>query len=222
MPFRKDYFRNILERIEETAEERAEEGTGGRAPDSIERIDHELVDYYRERPEALRTTLDEDILDPRNGFDAIGDMFSLRTGLILELRESGLDDATVLFLARSLLVGVERVLEDRTRLPALPNLLADILRQERITHALSLSEVGEAWRILFEIEREREHFANAEDALFHALELAEAPEELIRRGLDFYNELMDYTDAQLHRGGLEREEVDRARWELVERLDALL
>jgi hypothetical protein len=222
MSFRDDYFRRILERIEQTVEERADQSERGRTPDSLDRVDAELVEHYRERPDALRTTIDEAALELEGGAAGAEDMFSLKTGLLLDLRRSGLSESTVLFLARSLLVGVERVLERRSHLPALPNLLADILRQQRIARALSPLEVAEAWRVLFEVEAERENFANAEDALFHAIELADDPEALIRRGLDFYEDLTSRSDHRLRRGGLDADEVDRARWELVERLDDLL
>ncbi|MFB6375963.1 MAG: DUF6483 family protein, partial [Bradymonadaceae bacterium] len=76
-------------------------------------------------------------------------------------------------------------------------LLADLLRQERIAHVLDRSELAEAWRVLFELEADRDHYSFAEDYLFHAVDLAPAPAALIQRGLDFYERLLELPDPEL-------------------------
>jgi hypothetical protein len=80
-------------------------------------------------------------------------------------------------------------------------------------------EVGKGWRVIFEVESKRRRFDRAEDALFHALSLLNNDEALLRRGLDFYQQLLDLPARKLRRGGLSRKEADRAKWELLERLD---
>lgn len=221
MAFREDYFRRILEQIEESAEEQIAERRGGDEADTLERIDAALAERHRPHPERLHLTLDVSLVDaPESLRDRLDELYILRTTVCRRLEASTLDEETILFLMRSLLVGTERLIRER-RAPGPPaQMLADILRQERIGRLLGTADIAEAWRVLFELEAERENFDYAEDYLFHAVRIAPRSEQLIERGLDFYSELLNRSDSCLEDGGLPRGEVERARWELLEMLDA--
>lgn len=218
MPFRNDYFRRILEEIEETAEQRVAEQRRGDEADTLERIDTTLAEYHRPEPQRLRLTLDVPLLRADDLAERLDELYVVRTDLCRRLESSGLEEEIVLYLVRSVLVGTERMLQEYREPSAPAELLASILRQERIGQLLSPRQVAEAWRVLFELEADRGHLALAEDYLFHAVRLADRPESLIHRGLDFYGRILDWPDAKLERHGLPRREAENARWELLELL----
>lgn len=218
MPFRNDYFRRILEEIEETAEERTAEQRRGDEADTLERVDTTLAEYHRPDPQRLRLSLDPETLRADDLSEQLDDLYEVRTDLCRRLQASEIDRGTVLYLMRSVLVGTQRRIHQNREPRAPAELLAEILRQQRIGRVLDPYEVAEAWRVLFELEADRGHVALAEDYLFHAVRLTEDPEPLIHRGLDFYAEILDWSDAKLTRRGLPRDEARQARWELLELL----
>lgn len=222
MAFREDYFRRIIEQIEETAEERVAEQRRGDQADTLEHVDVALAERHRPHPERLRLTLDPERLEDLERLKQnLDELYVVRTTLCRRLQTSKLERETVLFLMRSVLVGTERLIQ-RNRPPGPPaQLLADILRQERISRMLEALQMAECWRVLFELESDRDNYAFAEDYLFHAVRLAPDPEALIHRGLDFYGNLLELPDRRLEKGGLPRPEAKRARWELLEKLNAL-
>lgn len=221
MNFHDDYFQRILEGIEETREEQIAEDRSARAPDTIERVDVRLADIHRETPGLLRSTLDSEVLSGTEPIkEQLDELFVTRTALVVDLEKSRLPGERVLFLARSLLVGTASILEDGEWPPPPSRMLGRLLTQERIARIMNRREVGETWRVLFELHADSNRWDHAEDALFHALELLDDPEFLIRRGLDYYARLDELGEDRLRRGGLSADEVDRARWELLERLDA--
>jgi len=219
VPFQNDYFRRLLEEIEETAEERSAEQRRGDEADSVENVDVALAEHHRPNPERLRLTLDVPMLEAERLRDRLGELYVVRTDLCRRLQASGLDDDIVLSLMRNVLVGTERMIRQNREPSAPAKLLAEILRQERIARTLTPNQVAEAWRVLFELEAEREHYALAEDYLFHAVRLADEPESLIHRGLDFYGRILEQSDERLAACGLPREEAENARWELLNRLN---
>jgi hypothetical protein len=212
MSFRDDYFRRLLERLNPPVEEREAQGDADRLPDTIDHLDRAVALKYRDRSGVLS-------LSPTTTGDGPDDQWlRLRTQLGRRLQASGLHEDIVLFLLRSLLVGLEDLDAPPHQRPGPASLLAGLLRQERVGRMIPEEAVAEAWRVLFELQWERESFANAENALFHALNLADAPESLLRRGLDFYDDLVDRPPEDLRRGGLTHAEADHARWELVKHL----
>jgi hypothetical protein len=93
--------------------------------------------------------------------------------------------------------------------------LRHTLRDETLASLLDLTELATAWASVFDYEAEHARYADAEDALFAALELVE--DELLRtRGIRFYESLIELDDAAIERGGLSREEVLTALTELRE------
>jgi hypothetical protein len=215
-----DYFRRLVEQTEQTPEERRAQEEGATAPDTLARVDFRLADYHRDRPSVLRSTVNGDVLEATDDVaERLDDLLVVRTELMVELEKADLHQRTVLFLARSLLVGTQHFLDEGREPPAPSRLLADVLRQERIARVMTPGEVGKGWRVIFEVESKRRRFDRAEDALFHALSLLNNDEALLRRGLDFYQQLLDLPARKLRRGGLSRKEADRAKWELLERLD---
>jgi len=219
VPFQNDYFRRLLEEIEETAEEKTAEQRRGDEADSVERIDRSLAEHHRPNPERLRLTMDAPLLEARNLGDRLDELYEVRTDLCRRLEGSGLDAEIVIALMRNVLVGTERMIRENREPSAPATLLAEILRQERIARTLTPAQVAETWRVLFELEVERDHYALAEDYLFHAVRLADDPEPLIHRGLDFYGHILEKSDERLERCGLPRDEAEDARWELLRRLN---
>lgn len=215
-----DYFRQLVERTEQTPEERRAQEDGATAPDTLARVDFRLADYHRDRPTVLRSTINGDVLDNTGDIaDDLNDLLVVRTEVMVELEKTDLHRRTVLFLARSLLVGTQHYLDERREPPIPSRLLADVLKQERIARVMTPVEVGRSWRVIFGVESKRRRFDRAEDALFHALSLLEDNDALLERGLDFYQHLLELPKRKVRRGGLSRKEADRARWELLERLD---
>ena len=218
MSFHDDYFRRLLEELADTGKERVvDERRGEDRKDTLRNVDRELAERHRFHPERLRSTLDDAIVDGEEPVaDNLDQLFEMRTALCRQLERSALDEEVVFFLIRSVYVGTLRTIQ-RGRTPSPPTqLLADLLRQERIAHVLDRSELAEAWRALFELEADRDHFSFAEDYLFHAVRTAPYAEDLVQRGLDFYERILALPDEQLERGGLDRAEAERARWELLE------
>jgi len=219
--FDDDYFRRLLERLSSSGEERiVEERHEEDRRDTLQSVDRALAEKHRFYPERLNSTLDEQVVDAEAPLgENLDELFVTRTTVCRRLQRSDLDEEVVFFLIRSIYVGTLRLLQ-RGRDPAPPaQLLADLLRQERIAHVLDRTELTEAWRALFELEADRDDHSFAEDYLFHAVRLAERPAALIQRGLDFYERLLEKPDPDIERGGLTRKEAERARWELLEWVD---
>jgi hypothetical protein len=220
VPFRDDYFRRILEELEASAEERIAEDRRGDQADTLERLDRALAEVHRTQPELLQMTLDGAALsDPRPLSDRLDELYAIRTALCRRLEASRLEESTVLILIRGVYVGTEEQRSRRHRPDRPIDLLARILRQERVAHLLSSPQLVEAWRVLFELEADRGNWAHAEDYLFHAVRLSGADRGLVERGIDFYQQLLDRPDADIEKGGLTRQEADRARWDLLELQD---
>ena len=220
MAFRDDYFRHILEQLEESGEERVAEDRRGELPDNLERIDCDLAEYHRTRPQLLHMTLDGAVLSgDRPVSDRLDELYSLRTALCRHLEGSELGEETVFSLMRSIYVGTQEQIARRREPDRPSDLLAHILRQERTAHMLTRRQIVEAWRVLFELEADRGNWASAEDYLFHAVRLSKGAGELVERGLDFYQRLLELSDEEIRKGGLTRQEADRARWDLLELQD---
>jgi hypothetical protein len=76
--------------------------------------------------------------------------------------------------------------------------------------------VAEAYESLFDFYAEQGLIDRAEDMLFHALELIDAPGQLLRRGVEFYDSLLLLDPIELKRRGLPIKEVRSSRAELVD------
>ncbi len=64
-------------------------------------------------------------------------------------------------------------------------------------------------------------FADAEDCLWKAIEVAGNEPQILRRGLVFYETLRKQTDARLEAGNLPRDEVDEGYEEIKERIESI-
>ncbi len=216
MSFRDDYFRRLLERLDPPAEQREAAGESDHVPDTVDHLDRAVALKYRERSEVLSLGASAQSSTTPNSPN--NQWLRLRTRLGRRLQASGLSCDIVLFLLRSLLVGIDDLDVPPRHRPHPADLLAGLLRQERVARMVPESAIAESWRVLFELRWERDQFASAENALFHALEIAGRPEDLLRRGLAFYDDLVERPPDVLRRGGLSAREADRARWEIVEYL----
>ncbi|MFP4597275.1 MAG: DUF6483 family protein [Persicimonas sp.] len=97
------------------------------------------------------------------------------------------------------------------------DLMRELLRSDKTLSVMTPAEMADTWRDIFEIEARRQNYALAENALFHAIDLADAPEDHVRRGMRFYEVLLKLLDEVLEEGGLGRDEAEMALAELRER-----
>jgi hypothetical protein len=94
------------------------------------------------------------------------------------------------------------------------DLMRELLRADRIATVLDAEEMAETWRDIFELEGRHQRYAQAEDALFHAIDLADDPTDHVKRGIRFYQTLLKLPDEVLEEGDLPRVEVEEALDEL--------
>lgn len=74
---------------------------------------------------------------------------------------------------------------------------------------------------LISYNEELGEFADAEDGLWKAVEVAGNDPQILRRGLEFYEKLRKQSDARLEAGNLPREEVDEGYAEILERIESI-
>src|SRR5690554_3025941 len=74
---------------------------------------------------------------------------------------------------------------------------------------------------LISFSEELGEFADAEDGLWKAVEVAGNDPQILRRGLEFYEKLRKQSDARLEAGNLPRDEVDEGYAEILERIEAI-
>lgn len=94
------------------------------------------------------------------------------------------------------------------------DVLRELLRGPIALRFLSAEEIADLWREIFETEAAAQRLDQAEDALFHAIDLADNPHEHILRGVRHYRTLRQFSDEQLEDFGLPRDEVDATLEEL--------
>jgi hypothetical protein len=172
-----------------------------------------LADVFRTRRELLFMRPEEMIeeFDPRLAAE-VGRIFLVHADLS---KSQGLDEADERSyrLAIQCLrggLGEELGHTDKTS----NDLMRKLLRARRITSVLDGDQMAETWRDIFEIEARRQHYAHAEDALFHAIDLADDSSDHVKRGMRFYETLLKLPDEVLEEGDLPRIEVQEALQEL--------
>ena len=221
MAIRRDSIMQMVRKIAQTYEEIVAEGQPDKRA-TLEQIDQALAEAFRSRPETLHLQVDHGIDDIDERLAAeVGRMFVLRANVAEELGNAELSETSFEFAVRSLLEAAElsfhgAVDDDETPL----DLLRDLVRSDEAAEVMTPDEIAEIWRIAFRIEADRQHFTDAEDALFHALDLADAPDPIVREGIDFYERLLELPDEVLERRDLPREEVESALDELRGRITA--
>lgn len=196
--------------------------------DDHEHEDHALALAIVERAlaDALRTTPDLlNLLDPTD-IEPLDPELKARAGRILFVRAQLLyqldqDD----FAAHSARLACQAFrdtlsmrFDDEDRYVA--NHLHQLLRREVAAVALRSREVADSYEELFEYYAGEDLFDRAEDMLFHALELRDDPVPLLRRGLNFYDELRQHSTRYLQKRGLPRHEVNESRREIMAELKA--
>lgn len=176
-------------------------------------IEEALAEVFRTRRELLFMRPEEMIeeFDPRLAAE-VGRLFYEHSRIS---QSQGHDQAgahsyalAVQALRMSVGQSLSRSQEDAT------DLMRRILRSERILSVLGAEQMAETWRDIFEHEARSQHHALAEDALFHAIDLSDQPTDHIRRGLRYYDKLLELPDEVLQEGGLTRTEAQNARQEL--------
>ncbi len=218
MVIRADSIMQMVRKLAGTYQELVAEGHPDKRA-NLEQLDRALGDAFRARPETLHMQVDNAIgdIDERIAAEA-GRLFVVRTRLADELGHADLSEKSLEFALRSLLEGARTSFHDvdgdgeAQKTPL--DLLRELLRTDRAAEVMAPDEIAEAWRAAFRIEADRQHFPEAEDALFHALELADAPTDLLDEGLEWYERLRQLPDDVLERRGLPRPEVDSAIDEL--------
>lgn len=215
-----DYIMRLVENLADTFEEVTEAGALD-PQSSLQQIDGALAEAFRARPETLHLQIDHGIdeIDDRVAAE-VGRLLVVRTDVADRLDRSELSRRSRRYALRSLLQGVEvsfHGAEDGSADQTPVGMLRSLLREDASGEVLGREELAEAWRVVFEVERDRQHFPRAEDALFHAIDLTADPGDVLRAGIHFYERLLDLPDDVLERRGLPREEVRAGLVELEDR-----
>jgi hypothetical protein len=87
------------------------------------------------------------------------------------------------------------------------DVLRELLRGDVGSRFLTRDEMAELWREIFETESAAQRFDLAEDALFHAIDLSDDPDDHISRGIRHYQTLRQFSEEQLDEAGLPLDEV---------------
>ncbi len=95
-------------------------------------------------------------------------------------------------------------------------LMRELLRSRQTTTVMSAEEMADTWRNIFEIEARRQHYPEAEDALFSAIDMADDPSDHVARGIRFFEALQKLPDELLEERGFPRRDVDEALEDLRE------
>ena len=209
----------LVEKLAESYDE-VSEAADIDPPDALQTIDRALAEAFRARPETLHLQIDQGIeeIDERLAAE-VGRLMVVRTDVAARLENAGLSLKSRRYACRSLLQGIQTTFhptdhgDDQTPV----EMLRGLLREEATGEVLSREELAEAWRTIFELERDRQHFPLAEDALFHTLTLTPDPGDVLRAGIQFYERLLRLPDDVLERRGLPREEVRAGLVELEDR-----
>lgn len=221
MVIQADSILQMVRKMAQTYEELVAEGQPDKRA-TLEQIDQALADAFRARPETLRMQVDHGIdeIDERLAAE-VGRLFLLRADVTDELGRADLSEASLEFACRSLLEAAELSFHGADPEDATPlDLLRDLARSDRAVEVMSPDEIAEIWRVAFRIEADRQHFPEAEDALFHALELTGDTDDLLQAGIDFYERLAELPDEVLERRELPRDEVESALDELRRRRES--
>lgn len=203
---------SIMKLVQQLADAYQQVTTDDSTPrESLRRIDGALADAFRARPETLHLQIDHGIeeIDERLAAE-VGRLFVVRSEIAETVDDPELAQRSRMFAFRALVSGAAMSFHspDGEKLDEAPlDQLRILLRDPRITEALSARQLADTWTEIFEIERDRQHFPAAEDALFHAVELTPDPGDVIRVGIRFYERLLDLPDDVLERRELPRREV---------------
>lgn len=95
-------------------------------------------------------------------------------------------------------------------------LMREMLRSRKTATVMSADEMADTWRNIFEIEARRQHYPEAEDALFCAVDMASDPSDHVARGVRFFEALQKLPDELLEERGFPRQDVDEALEDLRE------
>jgi len=210
MAVRRDSIMQMVQQLAETFEEVAA-GDPADPGKTLGRIDRALADAFRTRPETLHLQIDHGIeeIDERLAAE-VGRLLVVRADVAEAVDEADLAGRSRTFAFRALLSGatVSFHAPDGEQLDETPlDQLRTLLRDPAVARELPAARMAEAWETIFEIERDRQHFPAAEDALFHAVELTPDPGDVLRAGIRFYERLLDLPDEVLERRDLPRQEV---------------
>lgn len=94
------------------------------------------------------------------------------------------------------------------------DVLRGMMRGEVGGRFLTPSEMADLWRDIFETESAAQRFDLAEDALFHAIDLADDPTDHVLRGIRHYRSLRQFSEEKLDEAGLPIDEVEATLDEL--------
>ncbi len=209
---------HIMQLVESLADTFDEVAVGAEVEpgEALRTIDSALSDAFKTRPETLNMQIEHGLeeIDPRVAAE-VGRLLEARTEIAEQLGDSELADRSHALATRALLEGAHTSFHETEAETASPaEMLRGMLRDTRTAEVLTTEMIAEAWRVLFEVEADRQHFPKAEDCLFHAIRLTPDPQPIVEDGLDFYDRLIELPDEVLERRGLPRDEVEEARAEL--------
>ncbi|QDG50937.1 hypothetical protein FIV42_09385 [Persicimonas caeni] len=215
MAIRQDF---ILRMIEQLAEAFGRIFAGDKVDDeqkALFEIEGALAKTFRTRRELLFMNPEDNIeeFDPRLSAE-VGRMFLEHARLSASQGQSSASERSYALGIKCLrnAIGEDLSHSDQTS----TDLMRELLRSQRITTVLSADDMAETWRDIFEEEARLQHYPAAEDALFHAIDLADDPADHVRRGIRFFENLLKLPDEVLDEADLPRVEVEEALDELRE------
>jgi len=188
------------------------------------KVDDEPAEAIREIENALaealntrRETLYAQPPDLFDDFDArlaaqVGRMFALHATLSARLGRKRDMERSLRMAIAALRKGLVTDVDEAG--PIAADTLDELLEGE-LPLPLDEAEVGGLFRDLFEYNVALRRWADAEDHLFHALRFSDDADALRRRGIRFYDMLLELDDEDLDEGGLPRDEVVEAREDLM-------
>ena len=183
----------------------------------IERV---LADALRTKPDLLILLDPTDLHDLDYSMKAhVGRVLFVRAQILFEMDHLDFAVSSARLSCQAFRETLAFHFDDEDRYVA--NHLHQLMTRDFAPRAFRNQEVADNYELLFDYYAEHHLFDRAEDMLFHALDLREDPRDLLQRGLAFYDELLEMKTRYLQTRGLPRHEVNAARRELQERLEAL-
>lgn len=182
-------------------------------------IERALADALRTSPDLLNLLDPTDIepLDHRLKARA-GRILAVRAILLYRLGHHDLCAHSTRLAVQAFRDTLAYRFDDEDRYVA--NHLHQLLMRNVAAIALRPHEIADSYEQLFDYYAGIDLYDRAEDMLFHAIELSDAPHDLIERGIAFYDELQQLDRRTLQTRGLPLHEVNESRRELVDQLQS--
>lgn len=186
---------------------------------ALELIERALADAMRVKLDLLPLLgpPDIDALEPQLK-PQVARILAVRAVLLFRLDHTDLAAQSARLSARAFRDILDHQFDDEDRYAAYH--LHQLLTRPVAAAAFRPSRIADFYEQLFDYYAGLDLLDRAEDMLFHALELTDRPVPLLRRGLEFYDELRNKRRRFLQKRGLPIDEVNLSRSEIIERLQS--